>query len=55
MPKIARDQAAREASRSAGVQATLRTGQGSYAPSPASAMDDFDDEIDTADPRKHLR
>src|SRR3546814_4175842 len=57
MPKIARDQAAREASRSAGLQATLRSGQsghqGTHAPSPASAMDDFDDEIDTADPRKH--
>jgi uncharacterized LabA/DUF88 family protein len=53
MPKIARDQAAREASRSAGLQATLRSGQG-HPPSPASAMDDFD-EIDTADPRKHLR
>jgi uncharacterized LabA/DUF88 family protein len=55
MPKIARDQAAREASRSAGLQATLRSGQGSHASNPASAMDDFDDEIDTADPRKHLR
>src|SRR3546814_7721967 len=44
MPKIARDQAAREASRSAGLQATLRSGQsghqGTHAPSPASAMDD---------------
>lgn len=55
MPKIMRDQAGRDQSRSAGVHATLRTGQGSVAPSsPAQAMDDFD-EIDTADPRKHLR
>ncbi|MFN4310813.1 MAG: NYN domain-containing protein [Ferrovibrio sp.] len=53
MPKIMRDQAARDQSRTAGVHATLRTG--SSAPSsPAQAMDDFD-EIDTADPRKHLR
>ncbi|WP_298727896.1 NYN domain-containing protein [uncultured Ferrovibrio sp.] len=52
MPKIMRDQAAREASRTAGLQATLRTGQA--ASSAASAVDDFD-EIDTADPRKHLR
>jgi uncharacterized LabA/DUF88 family protein len=55
MPKIMRDQAGRDQSRSAGVHATLRTGQGNVAPSsPAQAMDDFD-EIDTADPRKHLR
>lgn len=60
MPKIMRDQTAREQSRSAGVHATLRSGQsnqmgGNMAPSsPAHAMDDFD-EIDTADPRKHLR
>lgn len=53
MPKIMRDQAARDQSRTAGIHATLRTG--SSAPSsPAQAMDDFD-EIDTADPRKHLR
>jgi len=54
MPKIMRDQNVRDASRTAGLQATLRTGQSSPAPSPATAMDDFD-EIDTADPRKHLR
>lgn len=64
MPKIMRDQAARDQSRTAGVHATLRSGQGNdrnndrggnVAPSsPAHAMDDFD-EIDTADPRKHLR
>lgn len=55
MPKIMRDQAGRDQSRSAGVHATLRTGQGNVAPpSPAQAIDDFD-EIDTADPRKHLR
>ncbi|WP_300303880.1 NYN domain-containing protein [Ferrovibrio sp.] len=55
MPKIMRDQAARDHSRTAGVHATLRSGQGNVAPSsPAQAMDDFD-EIDTADPRKHLR
>lgn len=52
MPKIMRDQAAREASRTAGLQATLRAGQA--APNAASTMDDLD-EIDTADPRKHLR
>jgi uncharacterized LabA/DUF88 family protein len=64
MPKIMRDAAARDQSRTAGVHATLRSGQnndrgndrvGNVAPSsPAHAMDDFD-EIDTADPRKHLR
>lgn len=55
MPKIMRDQQARDHARNAGVQATLRTGQAHAAPSsPAQAMDDFD-EIDTADPRKHLR
>lgn len=57
MPKIMRDQTARDQSRSAGVHATLRSGQGNNPGgpvSPAQAMDDFD-EIDTADPRKHLR
>ncbi|HEX6959791.1 MAG TPA: NYN domain-containing protein [Ferrovibrio sp.] len=55
MPKIMRDQAAREASRSAGLQATLKTGQQSAPPAgPAGGMEDFD-EIDTADPRRHLR
>ncbi|MEK9967908.1 MAG: NYN domain-containing protein [Ferrovibrio sp.] len=55
MPKIMRDQAARDQSRTAGVHATLRGGHANVAPSsPAHAMDDFD-EIDTADPRKHLR
>jgi uncharacterized LabA/DUF88 family protein len=55
MPKIMRDQQARDHARNAGVQATLRTGPSHTAPpSPAQAMDDFD-EIDTADPRKHLR
>lgn len=55
MPKIMRDQTARDNARTAGLQATLRTGHGNQASSsPANAMDDFD-EIDTADPRKHLR
>lgn len=57
MPKIMRDQTARDQSRSAGVHATLRSGQGNNTGgpvSPAQAIDDFD-EIDTADPRKHLR
>ena len=54
MPKIMRDQTARDHSRTAGVHATLRTGSSNAPPSPAQAMDDFD-EIDTADPRKHLR
>lgn len=55
MPRIMRDQSARDASRTAGVQATLRVNQGPAATSsPAQAIDDFD-EIDTADPRKHLR
>lgn len=54
--KIMREHSSREASR-AGLQATLRTGQSHVAStnsSPAQAMDVFD-EIDTADPRKHLR
>lgn len=53
-PKIMREHSSREASR-AGLQATLRAGQAPAAPaSPAQAMDVYD-EIDTADPRKHLR
>lgn len=55
--KIMREHSSRDASR-AGLQATLRTGQQAPAaaapPSPAQAMDVYD-EIDTADPRKHLR